>query len=82
VPVEDPPQPQLVPGWGLQQVQHDVFQLCATFLGVSKKKASAAHAWVTELGPSSVLKFFPLFWDEIQSKMSFLKHRYHRETQG
>lgn len=70
--VEDPPQPQLAPGWGLQQVQRDVSQFCADFLGVSRKTALAAHGWVTGSGPSSVLKFLPLFWDGIESKMLFL----------
>lgn len=72
VPAEDPPQSQLAPGWGFQQVQCDVSQLCANFLGVSRKMTLAAHAWVTGLGPSSVLKFLPLFWDGIESKMLFL----------
>lgn len=51
MPAEDRPEPQLAPGWGLQQVQCDVSQLCGNFLGVSGKMALPAHAWVTGSGP-------------------------------
>lgn len=51
VPADDPPQPQPVPGWGLQQVQRDVSQLCGNFPSVSRKVPLAAHACVTGLGP-------------------------------
>lgn len=72
MPVEDPPQPQLPSGQGLQWVQCDVAELCANFLGVSRKMVWAAYAGVMGLRPSSVLKFLLLFWDGIESKMSFL----------
>lgn len=61
VPVEDPPEPQLVPCWGLQQVHCDMSQLYAKFLGVSREIELAALAWVTGLGSSSLLRFPPLF---------------------
>lgn len=63
MPLEDPPQAQLAPGCGFQQiqVQCDVSQLCANILAVSREMALAARVWVTGLGPSSVLKFLP--WD-------------------
>lgn len=32
----------------------------------------ADHAWITGLGPSSVLKFLLLFWNLTESKMPFL----------
>lgn len=69
VPVEDPPEAQLVPCRGLQQVQCDVSQPYTKFLGVSREIELSALAWVTGLGSSTLLRFLPLFQGGVESKM-------------